>query len=836
MIAVQLANLGLYTFTNLVGQAPPGAMTVAQNINIDKPGVAETRRGFKQFGTVFNSSLLKMFSFQNRLIVNAGTQLFYDSTGAGVWTTYSGQYSSPSGDKMRSVEANSNFYFTTSKGIFKIDTITNDPPYAAGGIPALDVNGVLAGAGSGFLANTSLCAYRITWIYTDTNGNLVEGNPSESVTITNNSGGADNVTVTFSVPSTISIFATHSYSYRIYRTLQTNSLSILPGDTFQLAYEQVVTNAQIIARAVTVTDVTPDSLLGELLYTSPGAEGEFQTNDAPPLAHDICTFQGMTFYFNCQTIQQTYITLISVGGPNGLQLGDTVSIVGSSTHTYTGHPVSAFPGWFTISAGGTVAQNIDATARSLVAAINQDTGNSEFYAYYVSGFGQLPGQILLAARVLGGAAFNVISTRGGAFSPTIPLAGVAYISSNNTVLNGVYVSKLNQPEAVPLSNLFFVGSADQTGYRVYPLRDAVIAQSAGGVFRITGTSPDNLTVAPFDNTVIQVGNDTGVTLNNSVYSFTTQGEISVTESGSQIMSRNVEGDLLALAAQNVYANFTSVAFGIPYESDRKYILCAGANPSDTVSTVQYVYNWITQSFTTWNLSITCGIVNPFDNLLYLGGSDNQVLQERKNYNITDYADRQWAVTITGVTAKVVTLTDVSTAVIGYSLAQNISGGQVGLLSVITAIDTINKTVTVELALAWTNGAAIIAQPIQQTLTYTPLTCGYPNFIKKFQPVLSFVFGQSGFTQATVGFSTDFYPTVENVILSPKFAGGFGTFPFGSIPFGESSVFLQGIPTFLTKNTFLCHWLNISVTMGRAFENMELSGIFAFYDIAGERSR
>lgn len=807
-------------------------MTVAQNIVIDKPGVAETRRGFMQYGTVFADTIHKMFAFQNRLLVHHGTSMAHDSDGAGTWADYGGIFSPPTGDKIRGTEANSDFYFTTNNGIYKIDSLTNNP-YAAGGIAALDAIAALAGAGSGFLATPSQCAYRITWVYVDANDNEIEGDPSEAVTVTNNGAGTDNVTVTFTVPAGV----TTSFFYRVYRTPQTNSLSIAPSDTFQLAYQAQPTSGQISALSVAVTDITPDTLLGQLLYTSPGAEGEFQTNDPPPLANDICTFQGMTFYLNCQTIQQFYITLISVGSPNGIQVNDTVSLVGTATRTYTAKSSNNYASQqFGAPAGGTVAQNIDATARNLVGAINQDTGNTEFYAYYVSGFSQLPGQILIKARNLSHAAFTATSTRGGAFSPVIPSAGGSYVSSNNTVLNGLYVSKLNQPEAVPAVNLLFVGSSDQPGYRVYPLRDAVIVQSKGGVFRVTGTSPDNLTVSPFDNTVIQYGNDTGVTLNNSVYSYTTQGEISVTESGSQIMSRNVEGDLLTLSASNIYTGFPSLTFGISYESDRKYILCLGANPSDIVSTEQYVYNWITQSFTTWNLSVTCGIVNPFDNLLYWGGSDGQVLQERKNYNITDYADRQWSATITGVTGKVVTLSSVANAVIGYSLAQNISNGQVGLLSVITGINTISSTVTLELALPWSNGSAIIAQPIQQTLTYTPLTCGYPNFIKKFQPVLSFVFGQSGFTQATVGFSTDFYPGTEQVKLVPKLSGGWGTFPFGTVPFGLSAAYLQGIPTFLTKNTFLCHWLNISVTMGRAFENMELSGIYVFYDISAERSR
>lgn len=832
MIAINLSNVGLYTFNNIISQVPPGAMTAALNVVIDRPGVVETRRGLKQYGTVLTTPVYKLFPFQNRLIANHASKLAYDSDGAGTWSDYSGTFVSISGDKIRAVEANQNLYLTTNNGIYKIDTITN-APYSAGGVPALDLT-LAANGSTGFLNNNSEVAYRITWIYTDSNGNLIEGNPSMSTTLSNSAGNGVNVDVTFTVPSVV----TTSYMYRIYRTQQTGSTSIPPGDTYQLAYQASPTSGQITAKTITVTDVTPDVLLGTTLYTSPGAQGEFQTNNPPPLAHDICQFLGMMFYANCSTIQQFYITLISVGSPNGIQSGDTLSLVGTSTSVFTGAGSNSFStGQFKVVTSGTVAANIDATARNLVSAINQSTSNTEFYAYYVSGFNQLPGQILIQARTLSHAVFYATSSRTTPWSPIIPTSGTTYPSSNNQVLNGVYVSKVNQPEAVPLVNLIFVGSGDQSIYRVYALRDAVIVESQGGVYRITGTSPSNLTVTPFDNTVIQFGNDTGVTLNNSVYSNTTQGIISVTESGSQITSRNVEGDILKYAAPSLFTNFLTTAFSISYESDRKYLFCLGSDPTDTVSTLQYVYNWITQSWTNWDLEITAGIVNPADNLLYLADSTGQVLQERKSFTLTDYVDREYAVTIVSSSLYSVVLNDVTNAVVGYSLAQNVTPGSVELSSIITAIDTGTNTVTVSDLLFWyPSAAATLYQPISSSITYAPLTCNYPNFIKRFQPVMQFIFSQSFFQSVTVGFSTDLYPSTETVDLAPRLDGGWGTFPFGTEAFGVSNVPLQMINTYLTKNTTVGHWLNISVSMAQAFQNMALNGISGFYDIFGERMR
>jgi len=86
-----------------------------------------------------------------------------------------------------------------------------------------------------------------------------------------------------------------------------------------------------------------------------------------------------------------------------------------------------------LSAAQTPAQQIDASARSLVRVINQDP-NGIVYAFYLSSSTDLPGQILLESRNIADNAFYVFadsSTTGGQFSPTLP----AYKSS--TVATGV---------------------------------------------------------------------------------------------------------------------------------------------------------------------------------------------------------------------------------------------------------------------------------------------------------------------------------------------------------------------------------------------------------------
>lgn len=831
MLALQLNNLGLFTYANTVGQVPAGAMVAAQNVVIDRPGVVETRRGFKPWGTTLTGVIHKLFPYQNRLVVHHGSTLSYDSDGNGTWTDYIGTFAAISGEQIRAVEINQNLYMTTNNGVYKLDSLTGNP-YLAGVGPALDTTLALTGS-SGFLADTNKCAYRVTWVWTDANGNVVEGNPSPSVTVTNNVGGGAtrNVNVTFTVPG----FVTTSFYYRIYRTQQGTAT---PGDTMYLAYTAQPTSGQISALSVTVTDTTPDALLGTLLYISPGAQGQFQTNDVPPLAKDMCSFQGMTFYANCSTIQQFYITLIAVGSPNGIQIGDTISLVGTATQTYTGAASNNFASQqFKVDTSGTVAQNIDATARNLVSAINQDPTNTEFYCTYLSGFNQLPGIILVYARSLAHAVFYGKSSRGGAFSPALPSSGTTYASTNNTVLNGIYVAKTGQPEAVPVTNLIFIGAgantASYTIYRLKALRDAVIVATKGGVFRITGTTPSNLTVQPFDTTVVQYGNESADVLNNSVYSFTTQGVVSVTESGSQIVSRNVEGDILQLSAPAIFTTFSTVAFGLSYESDRKYIQFMQAAAGDTASTLQYVYNWITQAWTTWTLSATCAVINPFDNRMYFGGTDGKVHQERKTFTANDYADSQVDCNITSSSGTTVHVDSVGAAQIGWTLGQGVTNGLNGIQAIITGIN--GTTLTVDRVQVWSNAAASMYQPISASVTYAPLTCGYPTYIKRFQPNLQFIFSQANFASATVSFTTDFDGQIRPVTIAPKAGGvGWGTGQWGFDPWGVSTPALQTIPTIIPKNDIVCHWLNITVLLSQAFQNLALDGVTGFYDLIAER--
>ena len=149
----------LYTSPNNLSGIPAGSLEVADNVVINTKNLIESRRGQTQYGNPLSigpDQVNKIFNYSSSLILNYANKMAYDS-GNGNWVDYAGTYFSPDPSyKMRSLEALRNFYFTTSQGIYKIDSL-NAVPRRAGVERALGGTGTLAGS-PGFLVDDSAVA------------------------------------------------------------------------------------------------------------------------------------------------------------------------------------------------------------------------------------------------------------------------------------------------------------------------------------------------------------------------------------------------------------------------------------------------------------------------------------------------------------------------------------------------------------------------------------------------------------------------------------------------------------------------------------------------------
>jgi len=811
---------GLYTDPNNFSEVPEGALRVADNVVIDKDSVVESRRGQTYYGTELSSSTInKLFQYKGSLILSYGSKMAYDSDNAGTWTDYSGTYSQPAtGFKMRSIQANRNFYFLTSLGVQKLDSLTATP-IDAGGVRALGGTATIGATGSGFMSTATQVAYRVLWGYKDGNDNLILGAPSQRMIVANGSGSPQDVTVAFQVPGTVST----SWFYQIYRSPESASVTSEPNDEMQLVYEDFPSAAEITAGAISVLDFTPDSLKQAFLYTSPSQEGIANANEQPPFCKDFTVYKGYTLFANTRTKQRLTLTLVAVGGSSGVVADSTVTIGGQ---VYTGKAANDFSlRQFAVVTGGTPAENIADTAINLVAAINQNASNTVLYAYYTSGYDDLPGRFLVEERDVGGTAYFALSSRGDAFNPTLPASGTSVSSSNDEAPNRVYISKFQQPESAPILSYIDAGSKNSPIRRIIALRDSAFVIKDDGIFRFIGEDSTSFRVTLADNTATIRAPDAAVAFNNQIMMMSDQGIVAVSDSGLSVLSRPIEGSLFELSSSE-YPSFEDVSFGLSYESDRKYIFFTVTEKTDTHPTQAFVFNSFTTSWTRWPMSRSCGFVNPVDNKLYLGHATNSfVYRERKTFTKRDYADEQEPVTISSASGLDITVASAAGIVVGQSIGQGASESK------ITAI--VGNVLTVATLQSWSAAAAFIFMPITNTVKWLPMDAGNAGVLKQYRELTLF-FRDAAFREIDVKFDSNFSRNVETIQLSPVQQGAWGAFPWGTVVWGGGLGGEQGIRTYVVLDKQRASWLNLAIVNKQAFTSFSLTGVSLFIETMSER--
>jgi len=423
------------------------------------------------------------------------------------------------------------------------------------------------------------------------------------------------------------------------------------------------------------------------------------------------------------------------------------------------------------------------------------------------------------------------SGSAGSFKNAANANGAA---DNEVSKNRLYYSKQQQYEAVPLLNYFDVGSGDQEIIRIMPLRDSLFVLKEDGVYRVTGSGPSSFSQSLFDNTAFIIGSDTATIGNNQVYCYSNQGIITISDTGVSIISRPIENQVLPLAANG---NIKSEAFGVFYQTDRKYILALPLFAADTVSSIQYIYNNITDVWTTWDLSKTCALVNPRDDKLYFGPSDiNFIEQERKTFDRTDFADREFNLSAVSYDPLRLTikLSSVDNANVGDVLVQsqthtNAYGSyDIMLEAVILSIDTVNSEVVVD-----SPQYDIIPGPItlynayECKVQWVPETADGQGTMKQFREAILRL-KKSRVSSPKLGFSSNLQPSFEEVTFSGAGLGLWGFFPWGSIPWGGDTIqraFRTYVPLFKQR----CSMLNMYFKHKVAREEWQIEGLAVVFE-------
>lgn len=673
----------------------------------------------------------------------------------------------------------------------------------------------------------SQVAYRIIWGYTDANQNLLVGAPTQWNSISNTNAGNGTVTVNSTIPSGI----TTAYFYQVYRSPQTASGSVTPGDAMQLVYQGNPNSTDISNGYISVIDVQPDSLRGQALYTGTDQQSIAQAYAQPPVCKDACTFYGFTFYAAPVFPHTLQLTFLGVGSPSGVQSGDTITI-GGIVFT-AGNAQNVATNTFQVYTTGTPAQNITSTVNSFLQVVNQ-SATSTVYAYLISGPTDLPGQVQLVVRSPGGAVFAVTaSAHGTAYSPALPTSGTTVSSTAVSYPNGILPSVQNQPEAAPIANLLpLIGSATAPIRRIIPLRDRVAVLKDDGAFFVTGSSLANFITLPIDYTTQILAPDSAVVLNNEVWALCTTGVVAISDTGVKQESFKNVNDFFTNLFGVAYAATQQYSFGVAYQSDHKYVLFLPTAAGDTANSQALVYNVFTNAWTRWTRQETCGFINPADGLLYVGNAQsNQIVKERKSFSYTDLVDESVAtpnITAINSTGYVITLSSLTNVNVGDLLYQSST-----LASPILSINLTNVTVTVRDLVSWNIASATIYPSIKPYLQWKPQVVGNPGMLRQYSEG-DVIFTVARFTNAQVSFFTDISQAIDNVPLASTAATPWGLFVWGGpgIPWGDVTR-AKPIRFLVPTNDQICSQINPAFSSQEAWASWAVSGMNLVYSDIGE---
>jgi hypothetical protein len=657
------------------------ALRAVQNCVLDRPGVLKPRRGFDTIADLGASkNIHRMWDYQGALMVHTddGGGTFKLAVYDGSWTNLaSSNYRAPSGRRMSVAEACDDLYLTSEKGVLMLDAFNGTPMIAgAPKAPGFDrANSTVSNDASGILPPQSQVAYRACLYFKDANGRIIRGAPSGRMVLRNtNAGGGSNQTPTVRVllpkkNGTASTALTTSYFLQVFRSSITSDLSTLPDEDEALIYDAPLLTPQITNGFAGILDVTPDDLRGEFLYTGATRGTIRWANEPPPFANEVVSWKGCLVYLNTTSRQRFELQVLAVNesgsGAGGIEVGDTITFSGSSSFTVTAVASGATPGAgeFKLEATGSASLDLELTAQNLVAAVNEYASNTLLYAYYV-GVPSDPrsiGKIIFEARLAIDQSFNVYVGTGsqtGCYEPQLPETNPStnIVSTCDEWTDGWYISKVREPESVPLLNGGRLGGGE-TILRGVVCGESLFIFTKTGIWRMTGDPPTGpgdagtLRVDPWRTTVWCIASETVRALAGSIYALTNQGVVSINDGGVRVVSYDIDPDLrdvfanLATGATPVPFLLESYAFAVAYESDRKYVLALPNAASDTQAQKFLVYDHLEDGWMPWafadNAYRSCGHVYRDEDKLYFArndGSQSKVYQERKAFAATDHRD------------------------------------------------------------------------------------------------------------------------------------------------------------------------------------------------------
>jgi hypothetical protein len=486
----------------------------------------------------------------------------------------------------------------------------------------------------------------------------------------------------------------------------------------------------------------------------------------------------------------------------------------------------------------TVSSAIDATARAIVKAINQDP-SQYCTAFYVSGANDIPGKMILRS-ISPSFTFTVSAVTAAiaeSFIPIIAQTDSTATGTRNDESGVMYVSEPNEPEAVPLANQIIVGSRSDPILRIKALRDSLIVLKKEGVFRINGFDINSFQPTILDSTVSCRASDSVAVLNNQVFCLSTQGVVAISENAAAIMSRAIEPVITAILGKRSTVDGSDLVESMThaggYESERLYLLST-MSPQAITNDVTYVYNQLTNAWTTWDRTFSDFFVNPTEDKAYFIDNDGIVQQERKKNNRLDYTEEEFPTTILSTpSVNTVTMSIVGgSAVVGDIFVKN--GTEI--INRITDISTSGGITTYTFANNHALAASdvgLLYKAIESNIRTSPLHGGEVSRLKQFSEFQATFRNQASMSRMTVSFITDaIFGSQDTDWQSNSVNLGWGFEPWGNFPWGlEDGINVQFettpvqiLRTYIPLEAQRATYIQVNMRHAVAAENLMMQAI------------
>lgn len=641
---------GLHTYVNNYSKVPNGSLSIANNIFIDRPSIAEPRYGYdfykyikEAFGAFLSDYNLrgkKLFFYRKKnetdwyiyaiIRVNSLTyklQVFSPSTGqwSDVIADLDGFFDGREYCPVNTTQAKNNVYMTTDgKGVISL------PDNVKVGCPiALDISSwVFYNAGGvNWLPNNEYVTYRILWGRKDSSGNIMLGAPSGATIIKNTSGVTSWIDLNIDIPDDV----TSQNFIQVYRSKKSSSIS---NDELRLVYEDYPSAGQIAARNMIISDVVTDDLNnGAYLYTNESQQTPFQANYPPPYCADIDVFRDCMFYANTRELQTFNLTMVG--------LPDDASTITIGLYTYTCKNTPTLNTHFQrVTSFATTTENIRATSYNLISKINYNDANLS--ARYSSAEDDVVGKITIFSNNPSDIPFYLTASTGIFWNPSLNTSGTIDGSISDGALNVVAFSKTLEPEAVPLTNRLAIGANNTKIVRIVALKDSLFILKEDSLWRIYGNDPTTFAAQEIDPTTGFMWPDTVCKLGNKIFAVCDNGIAAIDENGVNIVSDPIKLDIRQLTYLNP-RSFLPVDDAI--FDDRFYDPWAVASDVDghytiffPFSNLYYRYSINTNTWVKGDITAFFGALDPDSKSVFLWPDEPFLIKEDRTRTEKTYSD------------------------------------------------------------------------------------------------------------------------------------------------------------------------------------------------------